>query len=169
MELDKRIMGKRPLDCVDSETAKEFIGEKGYFANCIQAFQDLESTDYQLVYATLKEVDSQRIIAFTDDFDGESSYFLPEEWVKEPEKKYRPYTVMEFIKEYPIGSHLHFRPKNDSMEMHRLIDGYNDCLNGAGTLFMCGAMYSMSELYDNYDIFKDGEWQPFGVIDEDKE
>lgn len=54
MELDKRIMGKRPLDCVDSETAKEFIGEKGYFANCIQAFQDLESTDYQLVYATLK-------------------------------------------------------------------------------------------------------------------
>ena len=163
MELDKRIMGKRPLDCVDSETAKEFIGEKGYFANCIQAFQDLESTDYQLVYATLKEVDSQRIIAFTDDFDGESSYFLPAEWVKEPEKKYRPYTVMEFIKEYPLGSHLHFRPKSKLMEMHRIIDGYNDCLNGAGTLFMCGAMYSMSKLYDNYDIFKDGEWHKFGV------
>ena len=163
MELDKRIMGKRPLDCVDSETAKEFIGEKGYFANCIQAFQDLESTDYQLVYATLKEVDSQRIIAFTDDFDGESSYFLPAEWVKEPEKKYRPYTVMEFIKEYPLGSHLHFRPKDKLIEMHRLIDGYNDCLNGAGTLFMCGAMYSMSKLYDNYDIFKDGEWHKFGV------
>jgi hypothetical protein len=79
------------------------------------------------------------------------------------EKKYRPYTVMEFIKEYPLGSHLHFRPKSKLMEMHRLIDGYNDCLNGAGTLFLCGAMYSMSELYDNYDIFKDGEWRPFGV------
>lgn len=88
---------------------------------------------------------------------------MPEEWVKEPEKTYRPYTVMEFIKEYPLGSHLHFRPKDKLIEMHRLIDGYNDCLNGAGTLFMCGAMYSMSELYDRYEIFKDGEWHKFGV------
>ena len=90
-------------------------------------------------------------------------YFLPEEWVKEPEKKYKPYAVMEFIKEYPLGSHLHFRPKDKTIEMHRLIDGYNDCKNGAGTLFMCGVMFSMLELYNNYEIFKDGEWVPFGI------
>ena len=167
MELDKRIKeGKKPLNCVDIEIAKEFIGKKGYFANWISAFKDLETTEYQLVYATLKEVDGKREIAFTDDFDGEARYFLPDEWVEEEKKTYRPYTVMEFIKYYPIGSHLHFRPKNDTMEMHRLIDGYNDCKNGAGSLFICGAMYSMLELYDNYEIFKDGEWQPFGVLEE---
>lgn len=94
---------------------------------------------------------------------GDWKYFLPAEWVKEPEKTYRAYTVMEFIKEYPLGSHLHFRPKSDTMEMHRLIDGYNDYKNGNGTLFMCGTGFSMSELYENYEIFKDGEWKPFGV------
>ena len=87
------------------------------------------------------------------------------EWIKEPEPpEYEPYTVMEFIKEYPIGSHVHFRPKGGTMEMHRLIDGYNDCKNGAGTLFMCGAMYSMQELYNNYEIYRNGTWEPFGKI-----
>lgn len=85
----------------------------------------------------------------------------------EHKKKYRPYTVMEFIKEYPLGSHLLFRPKSRIMEMHRLIDGYNDYKNGNGTLFMCGTRFPMSELYDNYEIFKDGEWKPFGVIKND--
>lgn len=85
----------------------------------------------------------------------------------EHKKKYRPYTVMEFIKEYPLGSHLLFRPKSRIMKMHRLIDGYNYCLNGSGTLFLCGASFSMLELYDNYEIFKDGEWKPFGVIEDD--
>ena len=32
MKLDKRIKeGKRPLDCFDTEIAKEFIGKKGLF------------------------------------------------------------------------------------------------------------------------------------------
>ena len=34
----------------------------------------------------------------------------------EHKKKYRPYTVMEFIKEYPLGSHLLFRPKSRIMK-----------------------------------------------------
>ena len=170
MELDKRIKeGKRPLNCFDTEQAKQFIGKKCYFSDDARDFMNLDKADGDTLFyvAELQNIWTAEEYCFADN-SNDYRFILPFEWVKleeseEPEKKYRPYTVMEFIKEYPLGSHLHFRPKDKLIEMHRLIDGYNDCLNGAGTLFMCGAMYSMSELYDNYDIFKDGEWHKFGV------
>ena len=173
MELDKRIKeGKRPLTCFDTEQAMQFIGKQCYFSDDATHFMDLDKADGDSMFyvAELQNIWTAEEYCFADN-SNDWRFILPFEWVKpeeseEPEKTYRPYTVMEFIKEYPLGSHLHFRPKDKLIEMHRLIDGYNDCLNGAGTLFMCGAMYSMRELYDNYDIFRDGEWQPFGVIDE---
>lgn len=162
MKLDKRIIeGKKPLDCFDEDIAKQFIGKKGYVTDFLQDFCNLN----KVKTSELKTVYHTEVFCYLCGSTGKK-YFLPMEWIKEPEKKYKPYTVMEFIKEYPIGSHLHFRPKDGTIEMHRLIDGYNDCLNGAGTLFLCGAMFSMKELYDNYEIFRDGEWLPFGVIDE---
>lgn len=163
MELDKRIIGKRPLDCVDSETAKEFIGKKGYFANCIQAFQDLESTDYQLVYATLKEVDSQRIIAFTDDFDGESAYFLPKEWVKEPEKKYRPYNISEFVSEFSLGDEIILRPKSDGIICHKLFVEYAEYDDGDDTVFLGSSCYGLTDLYEDCEIYTSEGWKPFGI------
>ena len=46
MKLDSRIYeGKKPLTPLDDEKAKQFIGEKGYFANALQPFTDL-------IYAT---------------------------------------------------------------------------------------------------------------------
>lgn len=168
MELDKRIAkSKTYIDCFETELAKKFIGKECYLSNDVASFANVDC----LYKAVLKEVDEEAINPYTLEntrWRHSSNFILPCEWVKpeESEKKYRPYTVMEFIKEYPLGSHLYFRPKDKLIEMHRLIDGYNDCLNGAGTLFMCGAMYSMRELYDNYEICVNGEWLPFGVIDE---
>lgn len=175
MELDKRIKeGKRPLNCFDTEQAKQFIGKNCYFSDDARDFMNLDKADGDTLFyvAELQNIWTAEEYCFADN-SNDWRFILPFEWVKpeeseEPEKTYRPYTVMEFIKEYPLGSHLHFRPKDKLIEMHRLIDGYNDCLNGAGTLFMCGGMYSMSELYDNYDIFKDGEWLPFGIEVEEK-
>lgn len=172
MELDSRIKeGKKPLTCFDTEQAMQFIGKQCYFSDDATDFMDLDKADGDSSFyiAELQNIWTAEEYCFADN-SNDWRYILPVEFVKEekkePEKKYRPYTVMEFIKHYPIGSHLHFRPKDKMIEMHRLIDGYNDCLNGAGTLFICGAMYSMSELYDNYEICVNGEWLPFGVIDE---
>ena len=173
MILDSRIKeGKRPLTCLDVEQAREFEGKLCLFSSSFANYKNIcEYARYQQYTGTLsvKDKDKFKYIAdeespYRNENDG---YFyelvLPLEWVKKPEKKYRPYIVMEFIKEYPLGSHLHFRPKDKTIEMHRLIDGYNDCPNGAGTVFMCGAMYSMSELYNNYEICINGEWKPFGI------
>lgn len=175
MKLDSKIKeGKKPLTCFDTEQAKEFLGKECYFSNCkshyknLSAFKKFESlTDYCIGELTAIMDLGDRVFD-VDQQCNEFRYCLPCEWVKEPKKKYRPYTVMEFVKYYPLGSHLHFRLKDGTIEMHRLVDGYNDCKNGSGTLFMCGVLFSMSELYDDYEIFKDGEWQPFGVIDDEK-
>lgn len=104
MNYDKRII-KRPLDCYDTEEAKKFIGKKGYFANNVSAFQDLKTLpdDVYLRYASLKKVDSEQVIAFSDDIDSLGwCHFLPEEWVK-PEKRYRPFTKEEFLKLFDLG------------------------------------------------------------------
>lgn len=171
MELDSRILeGKRPLDCLDIDIAKTYIGQKGYLANCLLAYHDLESTDHQLVYATLKEVDSRRVIAFTDDFDGEHSYFLPEEWVK-PEKKCRAYTLIEFIGDMNSGvlePWIRMRPVRTNKECKFLYTGYQETKVGE---YICLGCYQFDfiSLFKNYEIYINGEWQPFGVLDEDKE
>lgn len=177
MELDKRIIkGKRPLDCLDVDIAKKYIGQKGYFANYLCAFQDLESTDYQLVYATLKEVDSKRVTAFTDDFDGESSYFLPEEWVK---NKYRPFSIREF--EEMLASKkddficARYFSENCKIE-HNLFfktrylgyglgenENYEE--SGEGCLYFGNNMSgSPKYLFENFELLSDdGKWIPFGI------
>lgn len=122
--------------------------------------------DVEILKESLNQVaqDLNKVIQCLDSL--KEAYTQKKCTTEKSKEKYRPYTVMELIRHYPIGSHIHFRPKDKTMEMHRLVDGYNDCKNGAGTLFMCGIMFSMSELYDNYEIFKDGEWKPFGIIEE---
>lgn len=167
MKLDSRIIeGKKPLDCFDAENKelmKSFLNKEGYVSNNLENFCLLEGCFKRLLNNVFKKVKDCFKTSINGGDGGNWKYFLPAEWVKEPEKTYRAYTVMEFIKEYPLGSYLHFRPKSDTMEMHRLIDGYNDYKNGNGTLFMCGTGFSMSELYDNYEIYVDGVWKPFGV------
>lgn len=183
MKLDKRIIeGKRPLDCVDVDIAKTYIGQKGYFANCLCAFQDLKSIDYHLIYATLKEVNSQRTMAFADDFNGdEFSYFLPEKWVqeKEPEPVWKPYDLDTWRNDgFMIGSVITFRikPKNNPDNKKTIVkslvylgdeehsDDLNDIYIYIGTLG-----YSFKYLFENCEIFDDKyakpgcpRWRPFG-------
>ena len=142
MKLDKRIIeGKRPLDCLDVDIAKTYIGQKGYFAICLCAFQDLKSIDYHLTYATLKEVNSQKTMAFADDFDGdEFSYFLPEEWVQ---------------KEKPEPKYIHHA---EIIEAFAHTDG--DVFVGIGN-----AVKALSGWFQTIEV-KDpetGAWVPFGV------
>lgn len=166
MKLDKRIIGRRPLDSLDVEIAKNYIGKKGYFANCLGTFQDLESANSEdpLKYATLKKVDMHRLTAFTDDFDGESSYFLPEEWVTKPEKKYRPYTLNEWIEQHEIGDIIHYRSKYGTELRHMYLGTRHR--PEYKMLTLGDSSYSLDCLFEEYEIEVDGEWLPFGVKEE---
>lgn len=165
MKLDKRIIeGKKPLDCFDTEIAKEFIGKKGYFADNNYAFIDITSDDYPICYATLTSVDEFQRIAFYDNFDVRHYYFLPEEWVN-LKKKYRPYSLSEWIEQHEIGDIIHYRSKSDGTELRHMYLGTRHRPEYK-MLTLGDSSYSLECLFEDYEIEVDDEWLPFGAKDE---
>lgn len=179
MKLDSRILeGKKPLDCFDIAKAKQFIGKKGLFGTCILQFKNLDTCP-KCVVDELK-----RIVNFSEDpfvTSGNHAYmyFLPEEWLKEPEewlkeleKKYRPYTLAEWIGQHTIGDVIRYRCKSQKTELRHLYVGYGygigaDIKNTtSGTLTLGVASYTLDYLLEDYEIEVNGEWLPFGVLDE---
>lgn len=168
MKLDSRIIeGKRPLTCFDIEEAKQFIGKKGFVTDFLQDFCNLNKV----------KVDELRQVFHTESFcylcgSTGKKYFLPLEWVKETEKKYRPYTLAEWIGQHAIGDVIRYRCKSQKIELRHLYAGYaygigTDIKNTtSGTLTLGVASYTMDYLLEDYEIEVNGEWLPFGVIDE---
>lgn len=106
MELDKRINDTGSiLTCFSIKAAKEYLGQQGYFTSDIDHYQDLDLTDFR----TLTEVcdDDTPFCA------GQLCYpfFLPAEFVRPAEPKWRPYSLMEFEDKFHIGLPIRFRRK----------------------------------------------------------
>jgi hypothetical protein len=165
MELDKRIIeGKRPLTCFDSEFAKQFIGKKGFVAAELDQFCDLNKTQE----STLKNVWPNETYCFVASVTSHK-YFLPSEWVKEPEKKYRPFSIEEWKFKHSIGETILYRYKGaycGEAELAYLgyfkpLDGTTD-ESGKGHIVLGNNAYSLQNLFDNYEMWVDGEWKPFG-------
>ena len=173
MELDKRIIeGKTYLDCFDTEVAKGFIGKECYVTDGVASFANVDN----LNKAVLIEVDDENIKPYTLEntrWRYSSNFILPCEWVKkpeEPEKKYRAYTLKEFIGDVNLGLEpwIRMRPVGTNKECKFLYTGYQETEVGE---YICLGCYQFDfiSLFKNYEIYINGEWQPFGVIDEDKE
>lgn len=173
MELDKRIKeGKKPLDCFDAENEelmKSFLNKEGYFSNNLENFCLLDGCFKRFLSNVFKE----RKSCFTDDEGRDWKYFLPVEWVKEPEKKYRAFTLAEWIDEHEIGEVIHCRNEH-KQEFHVMYTGYviengEDIQDNrtTGRIMLINMGYLLQELFERYEICINGEWQPFGVIEDD--
>lgn len=176
MELDKRIKeGKRPLTCFDTEQAKKFLGKECYLSNDLGCFCDLNCSveNKEIKKAELTNVSDSdpcyEIPGFFYDF------CLPCEWVKEPEKKYRPFSLEEFLNIFHVGDLIHFRRKNDDEVKVAIFTGYitdvdriDDKTPGAVELMLGSFHYSLFSLFDEgFEVFFENKWQPFGVIEDD--
>ena len=169
MELDERIIkGKKPLDCFDAENKeliKPFLNKEGYFSNNIENFCLLDGCFKLFLSNVFKDLKS----CFIDDKGRDWKFFLPVEWVKEPEKesekKYRAFTLTEWINQHEIGDVIHYRSKSEGIEAHIMYMGTYHHKN-KGTIVLGVASYTLDCLFEEFEIEVNGEWQPFGVLDE---
>ncbi len=179
MELDKRIKeGKKPLNCFDTEQAKEFIGKKCYFSDDARDFMNLDKADGDTLFyvAELQNIWTAEEYCFADN-SNDWCFILPCEWVeeekKEPEKKYRPLSYKEFWRLFDVGDGVCYRRKGqDTAEFSMFLgyeidsDGNRDEIPGEGKVNLGGNRYTLAELFEYYEMQLDDEWQPFGVLDE---
>lgn len=176
MKLDSRILkGKKPLTCFDIEIAKQFIGKKGYFSHYIDNYADLKLNTVLGTLGGTGDTFHESFCYTEETFDNYYyEFFLPEEWVKEPEKKYRPYTLEEFLAIFSMGNRIDFKGKGCCDEVKvAMFTGYitdveriDDKTPGAVELMLGCFHYSLFSLFEDFELFYNGEWQPFGVLDE---
>lgn len=180
MELDKRVKeGRRPLTCFDLKEASDFLEKTGYFTNELDNFSDLSEIGCfsEVQFGRLLKINNNKRCAFkylSMDGSYENSYrfFLPEDWVLPKEKKYRPFTLDEWIGQHTMGDVIRYRCKSQKIELRHMYVGYaygigTDIKNTtSGTLTLGDSSYSLECLFEDYEIKVDGEWQPFGVLDE---
>lgn len=166
MQLDPRIIkGKKPLSCLETEEAKQFIGKEGYFTDCLAVFTTIISRNQKCM---LTAIDEKAQSCFKDDAGGVKwDYFLPAEWVKESEKKYRPFTNEEFLALFDSGK-LHSIRKKNEKGRYIITDIYFNDDYENDTVFVllnhCDAGVGMRYLANNgYEYFDGEDWQPFGV------
>ena len=174
MELDKRIIeGKRPLNCFDTEQAKQFIGKKCYFSDDARDFMNLDKADGDTLFyvAELQNIWTAEEYCFADN-SNDYRFILPLEWVKpeEPEKKYRPFSLDEFFNIFEVGDLIVFKMKNTDEVKCAMFTGYitdveriDDKTPGAVELMLGIFHYSLFSLFEDFELLYHGEWQPFGI------
>lgn len=169
MQLDERFT-VLPFCCFNAKKCVIYIGHKGYFTNNIDFFKNIDFC----IYGTLEEVYAEQADPFQMDNRKFFRYFIPECFVKPKEKKYRPYTLNEFLDKYGVCANIRIRQRDRTCQYFGKLIGYqfptdpntgeqkrdNDAIVCIG-----GYNFKLIELfkdYEQYDNVKD-IWVPFGV------
>lgn len=169
MELDKRIKDRTGIQtCISFD--KKYIGKKGFFFDEFCQLIDLKAKCCYGTLIDINETDVANDLCFkaTSDKTGYNCFFrffIPESDLKPIEKTYRPYTLTEWINQHEIGDVIHYRSKSEEIEAHVMYMGTYHHKN-KGTIVLGVASYTLDCLFEDCEIEMNGEWQPFGVIEE---
>ena len=169
MELDKRIKDRTGIQtCISFD--KKYIGKKGFFFDEFCQLIDLKAKCCYGTLIDINETDVANDLCFkaTSDKTGYNCFFrffIPEDHLKPVEKKYRPYTLAEWIDHHEIGDVIHYRNKSEGIEAHIMYMGTYHHKN-KGTIVLGVASYTLDCLFEEFEIEIDGKWLPFGVMEE---
>ena len=172
MELDKRFK-VLPFCCfgADKRVVTSHIGEKGYFANEISSFCDINICKYGTLGSVLGD---QQESFYMSETEESFSFFIPECFVKPKEKNYRPYTLNEFLDKYTVCANIRIRQRDKRCQYFGKLIGYQFPTDpntgkqkGDNDAIVCigGYNFKLTELftdYEQYDNMKD-IWVPCGV------
>ena len=172
MELDKRIEALTDILSVTVGCHDwELMTKKGYFANSIFDFKDLKRLCVYGEYAGWREHNQCFLCKQAGD-ETYYSYFLPEDRLlpKEPEKKYRAFSLNEFSELYAIGDVVTYRIKDCEVVEQSMLIGFqssnDEDIPGDGYVLIGNCRYGLKELFNNYELKHLDHWQPFGIIDD---
>ena len=173
--LDKRIKSMDDVQtclCYDDS----YIGERGYFASDLSELSDLSGCLHDTLFQIISDGAGDDIFRTPHDVDYDnwgSRFFVPERLLRPVEKKYRPYTLAEWVDQHEIGEVIHFRDKDYKQECCVMYSGYIIDEGGdiqdirtTGRIMLINMGYLLQELFERYEICINGEWQPFGVLEE---
>lgn len=188
MELDKRVKeNRRPLTCFDLKEASGFLEKTGYFTNELDYFSDLSETGCfsEVQFGRLLKINNNKRCAFKylsmgGSYENSYRFFLPEDWVLPKEKKYRAYSLNEFLDEHEIGDKITFRLKleeqpEDFIRHKVMFCGYQIVTGtadtpGEGFVNLGGTLVSLQHMFETYETPNNylypEVWEPFGVLDE---
>ena len=168
MNLDKRIKSINDIQSVLNST-KDSVGKVGYLAKSIKNFKNLNKCKYGTVdmYREDDECFCHEM-RFTNGVTDNTwySYFIPEDKLESIEKKYRPFTLDEFVNKYSLGDEIILRIKENNKIEHKLFIEYiEDAKNINTRMNIClgGFYYSFKELFDKSELYTSEGWKPFGV------
>ena len=167
MKLDSRIIdGKKPLDCFDAENKeliKPFLNKEGYFSNNLANYCFLNKCPKRFLSNVFNELRRCFTACINGGDGGDWKYFLPAEWVKEPEKKYRAFTLQEFKDKFKIGEIIRFRRKDDQIEYNFMFGGWIVISEDDSRIQLGDLRYPPEILFTNYELFYSDRYVPFGV------
>ena len=170
MNLDKRIKDIGAIQTILRHDVN-CIGCKGYFFDEFIQTKDLSKCRYgELVDITTH--DDRNDLCFKAEYKeglvGFYRFFIPEADLKPVEKKYRAFTLTEWINQHEIGQIIHYRSKSEEVEAHIMYMGTYHHKN-KGTIVLGVASYTLDCLFEECELEIDGEWMPFGIEVKDEE
>jgi len=155
----------------------DFVGCKGFFFDNFVQAKNLTKCHYgTLVDIDVKNSDDHCFKAKDENGNelvGYYRFFIPEKLLKPVEKKYRAFTLAEWIDQHEIGEVITFRNRQ-GQEFHVMYTGYvidngEDIQDNrtTGRIMLMNIGYFLENLFKDYEICINGEWKPFGVIEND--
>lgn len=178
IKLDKRIKSIEDIQTIIYNN-HGFIGCKGFFFDNFVQTKDLTECHYgTLVDIDVNDGDDHCFKARDENGNeriGYYRFFIPEESLKPVEKKYRPYTLAEWIDQHEIGEVIKFKNSHNQefnvMYTGFIVDHGKDIqdIRTKGQIMFVSTPYTLQELFERYEIYVDGEWKKFGVLDKEKE
>lgn len=158
MDLDPRIKDRAYIfDCFNSKLASKYIGKVCYLSNNIEEFSDLDLVDID----TLKYIGEGHFYGS----DKQFAFCLPFDFVKDKEKEYKPFDPETFEQRYGIGFAIKYRRKGAIHLVYKAMitsTAFNEEIKEF-FIYMRGHSYTFKELFEDYELFENGEWKPFGI------
>lgn len=169
-KLDDRIKSIDDIQTIVCNN-RGFIGCKGFFFDGFVQAKDLTKCDYGTLVDINGDSDDHCFKARDEngnDFVGYYRFFLPEKLLKPVKKKYRPFSLAEWIDKHEIGDVIHYRSKSGEIELRQMYVGtrHSQGIKNIIVKITLGEVsHTLDYLFEDYEIEVNGEWKPFGVLD----